>query len=61
MTNINDMHSKEDCIATYKQERFSEYVAQREADAMLKRRVIAVFLAAAFICAAATLALSYNG
>ena len=59
MTNINDMHGKEDYVVAINQERFSDYVAQREADALLKRRVLAVFLACAFICAAATLALSY--
>ena len=59
MKNINDMHNRVDYIETLRQERFSEFVAQQEADAMLRRRVLAVFLAAAFICAAATLALSY--
>ena len=59
MKNINDMHSKADYIEAINQERFTNYVAQREEDAMLRRRVLAVFLAAAFICAAATLALSY--
>ena len=52
MKNINDKKH----IAT-----FSDYVAQQNDDVLLKRRVLAVFLAAAFICAAATLALSYNG
>ena len=61
MKNITDMHSKEDYITAINQERFNEFVAQQEADAMLRRRVLAVFFAAAFICAAATLALSYNG
>ena len=61
MTNINDMHNKKDYIETLKMERFREYVAQRETDALLWRRGLAVFFAAAFICAAATLALSYNG
>ena len=59
MKNINHMHNKEDYITAINQERFNEFVAQQEADAMLRRRVLAVFLAAAFICAAATLALSY--
>ena len=60
-TNINNMHDKEDYIEALKMERFREYVAQREADALLWWRGLAVFLACAFICAAATLALSYNG
>ena len=59
MKNINDMHNSADYIESLRQERFNEFVAQQEADALLKRRVLAVFLAAAFICAAATLALSY--
>ena len=60
MTNINDMHGKEDYVAAYKQERFTDYVTQRKADTLLRRRVLAVFLAAIFICAIATLALSYK-
>ena len=59
MKNINDMPHSADYIESLRQERFNEFVAQQEADAMLRRRVLAVFLAAAFICAAATLALSY--
>ena len=59
MNNINNINGKEQYIESLRQERFREYVAQREADAMLWRRGLAVFLACAFICAAATLALSY--
>ena len=59
-SNINNMSCKEDYIAAYEQERFSDYVAQRNADALLWRRCFAVFLAGAFICAIAALALSYN-
>ncbi len=55
----NPHATKEDYIMAIKQERFSDYVAQREEDALLRRRVIAVLLMGAFICAAAALALSY--
>ena len=57
MKNINN----EEHIVAYKGQTFTEYVAQRNADALLWRRCFAVFLAGTFICAVAALALSYNG
>lgn len=59
MANINDMRQKEDYIMAYKEERFSEYVAQQEDNAILWRRVLVVLTMGALICAGAAFALSF--
>ena len=60
MTNINNLHSREDYIVAWKGETFGEYVARQESNALLRRRVLRVLLVSALIVVFASVMLHLN-